>query len=145
MKRTMAWLGVAVLAACVLPVAAGQNSDEVLTNADIVTLTEAGLPAAVIVAKIAATRTDFETTVEQLVALSQADVDAGVIEAMMEAASTAPSGGAPADAPARTTAQSGGAAPGADPPALAAGTVLAARVVGYWQCQTSHRGSRPPC
>ena len=64
-----------------------QEGEEVLTNEDIVTLTEAGLPTSVMVAKIAATRSDFDTTVEQLVALAGAGVDAAVIEAMTKAGS----------------------------------------------------------
>ena len=54
-----------------------------LTNADIVTLTEAGLPPNVILAKIAATRTAFETSVAEIVGLSAIGVDADVIEAMI--------------------------------------------------------------
>ena len=85
MRWIIVCLGVALVGVCMLPDAAGQDGDEVLTNADILTLTEAGLPASVILAKIAATRSAFETSVDQLVALSQADVDAGVIEAMVAA------------------------------------------------------------
>ena len=134
MKQALTGLGVAVLAVVVLQAATGQESEEVLTNADILTLTEAGLPAAVIVAKILATRTAFETTVEQLVALSGAGVDGAVIAAMVETGSrggprdaAAPSGGAPAGggdrvAPALDAGRR--AAPGADLPARAAGTVF---------------------
>ena len=43
MKPTLTVVGVAVLAAVVLPAAAGQDRDEALTNADILTLTPAGL------------------------------------------------------------------------------------------------------
>ena len=86
MKRTVASLGLVVLV--MLPqLVAAREGEEVLTNEDIVTLTEAGLPTAVIVAKIAATRSDFDTTVEQLVALAGAGVDAAVIEAMTKAGS----------------------------------------------------------
>ena len=66
---------------------AAQEGEEVLTNEDIVALTEAGLPTSVIVAKIAATRSDFDTTVEQLVALAGAGVEVAVIEAMTKAGS----------------------------------------------------------
>ncbi len=134
MKKTIACFEVAVLLVFVPTVAMGQESEEVLTNADILTLTEAGLPAAVIVAKILATRTAFETTVEQLVALSGAGVDGAVIAAMVETGSrggprdaAAPSGGAPAGggdrvAPALDAGRR--AAPGAGVPARAAGTVF---------------------
>ena len=38
---------------CAMSVAAGRQSEEMLTSADVVTLTEAGLPAAVVLTKIA--------------------------------------------------------------------------------------------
>ena len=87
MRRIVACLGVVLLGVFGAPVEGVQEGEEVLTNEDVVTLTEAGLPAALIVAKIAATRTDFDTSVEQLVSLSAAGVDAGVIEAMVAATS----------------------------------------------------------
>ena len=118
MRRIVACLGVALLGVCALPVAAGQEGEEVLANADVVKLTEAGLPASVIVAKIAATRTDFDTSVDQLVSLSGAGVDAAVIEAMLAAGSRdVPRGAAPSPP--------GGASAAADalgrPPARPAG------------------------
>ena len=118
MRRIVACFGVALLGVCALPVAAGQEGAEVLANADVVKLTEAGLPASVIVAKIAATRTDFDTSVDQLVALSGAGVDAAVIEAMLAAGSRdVPRGAAPSPP--------GGASAAADalgrPPARPAG------------------------
>ena len=87
MRRIVACLGVVLLGVFGAPVEGVQEGEEVLTNAEVVALTEAGLPAALIVAKIAATRTDFDTSVEQLVSLSAAGVDAGVIEAMVAATS----------------------------------------------------------
>ena len=71
------------MSVCVPPVVTGQDRNEVLTNTDIVTLTDAGLPASVILAKIAATHTAFETTVAEIVTLSEAGVDVRVIEAML--------------------------------------------------------------
>ena len=100
MKRTVASLGLVVLV--MLPqLVAAREGEEVLTNEDIVTLTKAGLPTAVIVAKIAATRSDFDTTVEQLVALAGAGVEAAVIEAMTKAGSA---GGQRREVPARPVA-----------------------------------------
>ena len=118
MRRILACLGVVLLGVFGPPVAGVQEGEEVLTNADVVALTEAGLPAAVIVAKIAATRTDFDTSVDQLVALSAAGVDAGVVEAMLAAGSRdVPRGAAPSPP--------GGASVAADalgrPPARPAG------------------------
>ena len=74
MKRTIASLGLVVLV-MVPQLVAAQEGEEALTNEDIVALTEAVLPMSVIVAKIAATRSDFDTTVEQLVALAGAGVE----------------------------------------------------------------------
>ena len=75
------------LAACcvVLMGVALAQEEEILSNADIVALTEAGLAASVIVTKIKASKTDFDTSVEQLVALSEAGVDGAVIEVMVNA------------------------------------------------------------
>lgn len=81
-------VGVVLLVLLSLPTAAvGQT--EVLDNEDIVNLTEAGLPAEAIVAKIGSTATAFDTSVEQLVALAQAGVHADVLAAMAKAASAA--------------------------------------------------------
>ena len=74
----------AVCCAALLGVALAQE-EEILSNADIVALTEAGLPASVILNKIKASKTDFDTSVDQLVALSNASVDGAVIEAMVTA------------------------------------------------------------
>ena len=59
------------------------DEEEVLTNEDILVMTQAGLAERVIVAKILASDADFDITREQLVALSQAGVEAGVLEAMV--------------------------------------------------------------
>ena len=73
--------------------ALGQEEVEVLTNEDVVRLTESGLPASVIVAKIRSSRTDFDTSVDALVALSEAKVGPEVLEAMTNAGAPAPSAG----------------------------------------------------
>ena len=61
---------------------ASAQDDPPMTNADVRKLTVAGLPAEVIVAKIEASASDFDTSVEELVALSQAGVDSSVLKAM---------------------------------------------------------------
>lgn len=94
MKSIDAGIGVVLLVALSLPIAAvGQT--EVLDNEDIVNLTEAGLPAEVIVAKIETTATAFDTGVEQLVALAQAGVHADVLAAMAKAAPAVPAASEP--------------------------------------------------
>ena len=84
-------LVLAAFAVLLTGVALGQE-EEVLTNAEIVALTEAGLPASLIATKIRASKTNLDTSVEQLVALSKAGVDSGVIELMVNAAKSSGSG-----------------------------------------------------
>jgi hypothetical protein len=73
----------------------GQDASEVLTNDDIVRLSKAGLPASVIIAKIGSSRTDFDSSVDALVALAEAEVDSEIIEAMTNAGvqAASPAGG----------------------------------------------------
>ena len=66
----------------VQPVMAADEK-EVLTNEDILAMTEAGIADRVIVAKIMASDADFDISREQLVVLSRAGVNSGVLEAMM--------------------------------------------------------------
>ena len=84
MRKTVSLLGLLIAAAFWLPASMGQEQEEVLTNADIVVLSDAGVPPVAIVNKINSTRTNFDTSVEQLVALSNAGVDASVLAAMTE-------------------------------------------------------------
>lgn len=56
-----------------------------LSNADVVALAKAGLPAPVIVAKIEASDTKFDTSVQTLVELANAGVHADVVAAMVSA------------------------------------------------------------
>ena len=88
MQRLLAVGSLAVLMIFVAETAQAQE-EEVLSNMDIVLLTEVGLPASVIIAKIEATISDFDTSVEQLVFLSNADVNPAVIMAMMNAVKSA--------------------------------------------------------
>ena len=85
MKHALIVLALAALPGLAPCAAAAQDpqAEEVLTNGDIVTLTEAGLPTPLILAKIAATPTAFDTSVEALVALSEAAVDPDVLAAMI--------------------------------------------------------------
>ena len=61
-------------------------ADDALTNEDIVKLVEAGLGGAVIVAKIEASATAFDTSVDALVGLAESGVDDDVVAAMVKAA-----------------------------------------------------------
>ncbi len=93
MKRTFSLLpaGLLLIGLAAWP-AAGQEAGDVLTNDDIVRMAQAGLPAAVIVAKIQSSSTDFETSVDTLLALSEAEIAPEILEAMVSAnAPAAPS------------------------------------------------------
>ncbi len=89
MTRTGASLAMVVVAMCAMVGALGQEGEEILTNADIVTLMEAGVSASAIVTVIESRRTEFDTTVAQLAALSRVGVDSTVIEAMTRASAAA--------------------------------------------------------
>ena len=77
------WLIAVVLGVIWVPPTAAAN--EVLTNEDIVTLTEAGFGPSVIVAKIVSSSTAFDTTVVALVALADKGVSEEVVAAMIAA------------------------------------------------------------
>jgi hypothetical protein len=55
----------------------------ILTNADVVKLTAAGLPDSVILTKINGSSCNFDLSTDALVALKQAGVRDPIIEAMM--------------------------------------------------------------
>ena len=80
MSRTVASI---IFVAFLAQPAVMADDAEVLTNDDILIMTQAGLAERVIVAKIMASETDFDITREQLVALSRASVEASVLEAMV--------------------------------------------------------------
>ena len=118
MRRTGGLVAIAAIGFCVTSPALGQEAD-VLSNADIVTLTEAGLAPLAIVAVIEASGTDFEISVAQLAELAAAGVDSAVIEAMARASAESRSVAAAASSatalPSSSTSRSGGT-----PPAISA-------------------------
>lgn len=124
--------------------AMAQDDDETLSNADIVTLAEAGLSASAIVAVIESRGTDFDTSVAQLAALSRAGVDSAVIEAMTRAsASGRPRAAAPQAA--GTAASSGSSAPSPSAPqAGATPSSFAARQPGETFSDALSSGGRGP-
>jgi hypothetical protein len=65
--------------------ALGWQEAQLLTNADVVSLTEAGVPAENIVSRIESASADFDTAVGSLVSLSRAGVAPAVLEAMNRA------------------------------------------------------------
>jgi len=68
--------------ACLAFTAGFASGQEPLTNGDITQLHEAGLPPAVIIAKIRASEHEFDTSVEALVALAEAGIPDEVIAEM---------------------------------------------------------------
>ena len=103
MRRADRAAAIALIGICMTSPASGQEAD-VLGNADIVTLTEAGLSAAAIVAVIEASGTDYDLSVAQLSALAGAGVESAVIEAM--ARTSVSPGPDPATAPSAPSAPS---------------------------------------
>ena len=59
-----------------------RSDAQVLTNEHIRRMTSAGLPPAVIVAKITSSETNFDTSVDALILLASGGVDSAIIEAM---------------------------------------------------------------
>lgn len=69
----------------VSPLIRAQESAEVLTNEKVVTMVKAGLPTTIIVNKIRASKTNFNTSTDELIRLQQARLPAEIINAMVEA------------------------------------------------------------
>jgi hypothetical protein len=64
-------------------------SNEVLTNEKVVTMVKAGLPATIIINKIHASKTNFNTNSEELIRLQNSQVPADIINAMVAASTHA--------------------------------------------------------
>ncbi len=103
-------VAITAIGCCMTSVASGQEAD-VLGNADILTLTEAGLAPSAIVALIESRGTEFDTSVAQLAALSRAGVDSAVVEAMIRASASGGSQAAPPQAGAAAASPADGRAP----------------------------------
>ncbi|HEV7515715.1 MAG TPA: hypothetical protein VGR07_05390, partial [Thermoanaerobaculia bacterium] len=88
-----------------------------LTNADVMSMVQAGLPPDVVIEKIKSSKTAFDTSTEALIALKQAGVGADIIRIMVNPAAEAKAGGAAAspwvnpNAPAPCQVAPGGPAP----------------------------------
>ena len=105
MKKRLAVAAIGI--ACVL---VGCAADVQLTNEDIIRMAKVGVGEAVIVAKIETTATDFDTSLDALVALKEAGVDDGVIAVMVKTGGASASAAQPTARPA--TRPAAGAAPG---------------------------------
>ncbi|MCY4662574.1 MAG: hypothetical protein OXF93_22600 [Acidobacteria bacterium] len=84
MRHTLIAFALTAFPAIAVPAGAGQQGPVALTNTDVLLLTEARLSTTVILAKIEVTRTDFDTSVDALIALAEAGVDPAVLIAMMQ-------------------------------------------------------------
>ena len=85
MNRTCMSVAAVLFGIFATGIALAQEADDALTNADVVTLTEAGLSASAIVAVIESSGTDFDISVTELAALAGTGVDSAVVEAMVRA------------------------------------------------------------
>lgn len=68
------------------PLTAAQErsgTDEVLTNDKVITMFKAGLPPAIIINKIQLSRTNFDTTTDELIRLQKAQLPTEIINAMV--------------------------------------------------------------
>ena len=107
MSETLRMLAALAVAALLMAAAVpAQQSAEVLTNQDVLTMTEAGVPPSIVESKIESTATEFDLSVDGLVALSKAGVEEVVLAAMAEAAvNSGPPGAGARRAPASRDAE----------------------------------------
>ncbi|MEP6945765.1 MAG: hypothetical protein ABJA02_07600 [Acidobacteriota bacterium] len=84
-KKTSIWFLVFLFLFTFTLTAAAQ--DEVVTNAEVITLTKAGLDKAVILNKINTSQTNFNMSTDELIKLKQAGVSDEVVHAMLIAKS----------------------------------------------------------
>src|ERR1043166_2514011 len=69
----------------------GNSGPEVLTNEKVITLVKAGLSPAIIVSKIRSSKTNFDTSTDELIRLKQAHIPDEIVAAMFDASSHASS------------------------------------------------------
>ena len=117
MKMTRVVLTLVLVAALSLSLPGATSlAQEVLTNDSVIQMVKAGLPEAVVIAKIKSTSTKFDLKTDSLVSLKKAGVSDKVLEAMVAAGS----GAAPSTA---------AATPAPPAPALAAGALKTQDVI----------------
>src|SRR5215831_10466660 len=85
--RKLRFLGICVLItfASVPAMTQDGSASEVLTNDKVITMVQAGLPATLVVSKIHASKSNFNTNTDELIRLQQAKVPTEIIHAMVEA------------------------------------------------------------
>ncbi len=96
MKRIRAVLVLLLVAAVSLSLPGATSlAQEVLTNDSVIQMVKAGLPEAVVIAKIKGTASKFDLKTDSLVSLKKAGVSDKVLEAMVSAGSGSPAAAAP--------------------------------------------------
>jgi len=99
MKRIRAVLVLLLVAAVSLSLPGATSlAQEVLTNDSVIQMVKAGLPEAVVTAKIKGTASKFDLKTDSLVSLKKAGVSDKVLEAMVSAGSGSPAAAAPTTA-----------------------------------------------
>src|SRR2546427_7772582 len=78
-----------LLLVCAGAVAQDRAGGEVLTNDKVITMVKAGLLPSIIVNKIHASKTNFNTSTDELIRLQTAKVPSEIINAMVDASSSA--------------------------------------------------------
>jgi hypothetical protein len=97
MKTMCVALGLVLVAAMCLAVPASVSlAQEVLTNDSVIQMVKAGLPEAVVIAKIKSTATKFDLKTDSLVNLKKAGVSDKVLETMVAAGSPSTASATPA-------------------------------------------------
>jgi hypothetical protein len=91
-KEISSCLLISLLLFCAGGLTAAPNAQKPLTNDDIVSMVQAGLPQDVIVEKIKTSKTAFDTSTEALVGLKKAGVAGDIIRVMVNPAAEAKSG-----------------------------------------------------
>jgi len=85
MKKRMLFLAFCLLIAGMNQISWAQS--EVMTNAEVISLTKAGLEKGVIIDKIRQSRTKFDVSTDALIQLKQLGVDPEVVKSMLQASS----------------------------------------------------------
>lgn len=109
-KKSLSILFVLALSLCLAGVSFGQ---EVMTNAEVISLSKAGLSNSIIIDKIRTSKSDFDLSTDGLIKLKQAGISDDVVGAML----AAKSGKTPSQTPASTEYTPGKAAGDQNDPA----------------------------
>jgi hypothetical protein len=90
-KKSFSFAGIVLLLISTVVVAqdGASSGSEVLTNDKVITMVKAGLPPSIIVNKIHASKTNFNTDTDELIRLQNAHVPTDIVNAMVEASTHA--------------------------------------------------------